>query len=437
MRTKSPTARGKSLAAFDGRCILDPAQRGCRVRGPGAGGVVLPSSIPDILGHPHPIAVGNARRGLRHRAVPARRLARLGATPDFRHVLLRPIAAAALVCALSAPVAAQWIKYADKGVPRLADGTPNLSAPTPRTAEGRPDLSGIWRAGRTGDYGYDYNVAQELKPQDVQPWAEALRLQRVQDFRKDSPLARCLPVSVPFLNFRGLSRIVQTPGLIVMLYESPNSPHRTIFTDGRELPKELNPTWLGYSIGRWEQDTLVVTTAGFNDRGWLDVGGHPQTESLRITERFRRRDFGHMELDMTFDDPKTFARPFTLRTEKTFAADTELLEDVCENERSNEHLSGGVKLAPDVLSKYAGIYEVAGREVVVAVAGDQLLIRDSANPSDSLFVARSETQFLSSLSQVAIEFVRDSQGAVTHFIRTGAGKDGTAVRKGGAAQSPK
>jgi len=351
---------------------------------------------------------------------------------------LLPIARASLLCMLSAPAAAQWINYPTPGIPRLPDGKPNLSAPAPRTPEGKPDLSGIWRGGRAGGYGYDYNVAQNLKPEDVQPWARALRLQRVQDFRKDSPLARCLPVSVPFLNFRGLSRIVQTPGLIVILYESPNSPHRTIFTDGRELPKDPNPTWLGYSVGHWEQDTLVVNSAGFNDSGWLDVGGHPQTETLRITERFRRRDFGHLELEMTFDDPKTFTRSFTLRIDKPLAPDTELLEDVCENERSNTHLTGGVRLAPEVLLKYAGTYVfAAGREAVVTVAGDQLSIQDRANPLDSLFVARSETAFLSSVSQVAIEFVKDAQGAVTHFIRTGAGKDEKAVRKGDAVQSLK
>lgn len=340
------------------------------------------------------------------------------------------IAATALVCVLSVPATAQWINYPTPGIPRLPDGKPNLAAPTPRTPDGKPDLSGIWRAGRTGEYGFDYNVAQNLKPEDVHAWAVALRMQRVQDFRKDSPLARCLPVSIPFLNFRGLARIVQTPGLIVMLHESPNSPHRSIFTDGRELPKDPNPAWLGYSVGHWEKDTLVVTSTGFNDRGWLDVGGHPQTETLRITERIRRRDFGHMDLEMTFDDPKTFRQPFTLRVEKTLAPDTELLEDVCENEVSRGHLAGGVKLAPAVLAKYAGTYELAGREVVVTVAGDQLLVNDSANAADRLFVARSETAFLSSVSQVAIEFVKDAQGAVTHFIRAGAMANERAVRKG-------
>jgi hypothetical protein len=340
------------------------------------------------------------------------------------------LAAASLVCLLSATTTAQWINYPTPGIPRLPDGKPNLSAPTPRTPDGKPDLTGIWRAGRTGEYGYDYNVAQTLKPEGVQPWAEALRLQRVQDFRKDSPLARCLPVSIPFLNFRGLSRIVQTPGLIVILHESPNSPHRTIFTDGRELPKDPNPTWLGYSVGHWEQDTLVVDSAGFNDRGWLDVGGHPQTETLRITERFRRRDVGRLEYEMTLDDPKVFTKPLTLRADKTLAPDIELLEDICENEVSKAHLAGGVTLAPAVLAKYAGLYEFTpGRHATVTVAGAQLIVEDTANPADRLFVARSETEFLSSLSQAVIEFVKDGQGTVTHFTRTVAGRSERAAKK--------
>ena len=266
------------------------------------------------------------------------------------------------------------------------------------------------------------------------PWAKTVREQRVQDFRKDSPLAHCLPVSVPFLNFRGLSRIVQTPGLIVILYESPNSPHRTIFMDGRELPKDPNPTWLGYSAGHWEGDTLVVNSVGFNDQGWLDVGGNPQTESLRLTERFRRPDFGHLELEVTFDDPKTFAEPFTLRMVKNYAADTEILEDVCENERDSGHLLGGFKVPPETLAKYAGAYELPGREAVVAISGDQLIVKDTAHSRDQLFVARSETYFLSSVSEDFIEFVKDAKGAVTHFTRSGGGKDEKAVRKSAAAQ---
>jgi hypothetical protein len=342
------------------------------------------------------------------------------------------LAAAALAVALSTLATAQWIDFRTPGIPRLPNGKPNLSAPAPRAADGKPDLSGIWQAGRAGQYGYDYNVAQKLPAGSVTPWAESVRQQRVQDFRKDSPLAQCRPVSIPFLNFRGLSRIVQTPGLIVILYESPNSPHRIIFTDGRELPKEMNPTWLGYSVGHWEQDTLVVNSAGFNDRGWLDVGGLPQTESLKRTERYRRLDLGHLQLEVTFDDPKTFARPFTLHMDKTLAPDTEIIEDVCENERDSSHLESGVKLAPAILAKYAGTYQFgSGREVVVKALGSQVSIEDSANPLDQLFVARSETVFLSSVSQAVVEFFRDPQGAVTYFVRTGTGKDEKAVRKGG------
>jgi hypothetical protein len=342
------------------------------------------------------------------------------------------LSAIALAGLFSIPALAQWTDFKTPGIPRLPDGKPNLSAPAPRTADGKPDLTGIWQAGRAGaagQYGYDYNVAQNLPPDGLTPWAQAVRQKRVQDFRKDSPLAHCLPVSVPFLNFRGLSRMVQTPGLIVIMYESPNSPHRTIFMDGRQLPKDPNPTWLGYSVGHWEGDTLVVNSVGFNNEGWLDVGGNPQTESLRLTERFRRPDFGHLQLEVTFDDPKTFVKPFTLRMDKTYTADTEILEDVCENERDSARLTGGVKLAPEALAKYAGTYELPGREAVVTVSGDQLIVNDSANPRDQLFVSRSETEFLSSVSQDSIVFAKDASGTVLSFTRNSGTKDEKAVRK--------
>jgi hypothetical protein len=335
----------------------------------------------------------------------------------------------AFAAALSVPVAAQWINYKTPGVPRLPDGRPNLSAPAPKTSDGKPDLSGIWQAGRAGQYGYDYDVTQTLKPEDVQPWARALRFKRAQDFRKDSPLAHCMPVSVPFLNFRGLSRIVQTPQLIVILYESPNSPHRTIFMDGRELPKDPNPTWLGYSIGRWDGDSLVITSIGFNELGWLDVDGNPQTESLKLTERLTRKDFGHLALDVTFEDPKVFAKPFTLHMDKLLAPDTEILEDVCENEKSGVHLTGGITVAKDVLATYAGVYDLAGRQIVVSVQGDQLVIEDPTAPLDKLFVAHSQTEFSSSVSQVAVEFVRDARGNVTHFNRITGARTERAMRK--------
>ena len=210
---------------------------------------------------------------------------------------------------LTTTVVAQWLNYPTPGVPRLPDGKPDFSAPAPRTADGKPDLSGIWSGAGPS---YRFNIAQDLETKDIHPWAEALFIQRVRDARMDSPLSKCLPVSVPYHNFFNLTRIVQTPALVVMLYESANVPPRTVFTDGRDLPKDPNPTWFGYSIGRWEGDTLVITSAGFNDQGWLDSSGHPQTESLRLTERLRRRDFGHMDYEITVDDPKVFTRPFTI-----------------------------------------------------------------------------------------------------------------------------
>lgn len=341
---------------------------------------------------------------------------------------MRTYLAAVLFALAMMPAAAQWLDYKEKGVPRLPDGKANLSAPAPKTADGKPDLTGIWRSGGTRTR-YDYDVAQHLSPEDLQPWGEALRLERVQEFRKDSPLAHCLPVSLPFLNNRGLARFVQTSGLIVVLHESPNSPHRTIFLDGRPLPKDPNPTWLGYSTGRWEGDTLVVETEGFNDRGWLDVGGHPQTESLHMTERFRRRDFGHMDVEMTLTDPKVFKKPVVMKMEHTLVPDTDLIEDVCENERDAAKLSGGVKLGAETLAKYAGTYEYSpGREVVVTFSGEVLWAQEG-KAARVAFVPRSETSFLASTINDAIEFVKDGQGNFTKLIwRRGANEE-TAVRK--------
>jgi hypothetical protein len=329
---------------------------------------------------------------------------------------------------LAATANAQWLNYPTPGTPRLPDGKADLSAPTPRTSDGKPDLSGIWRG--AGPL-YRFNIAQDLKPEDIQPWAEALFLERVRASRKDSPLARCKPVSVPFHNFFNLTRIVQTPGLIVMLYESPNSPHRTVFTDGRDLPKDPNPSWLGYSIGRWEGDTLVVTTTGFNDLGWLDSAGHPQTESLRITERLHRRDFGHMDFETTIDDPKVFTRPFTIKTERLLAPDTDLLEDFCENELDRAHFSvnAGVRVSPALLATYAGTYEIApGRQIVLTATGDLLFVQGFNEPKLPL-LAESDTKFQSTATQNGFEFVKDAQGKVTHLMVYGDAGEQRAIRK--------
>jgi hypothetical protein len=191
---------------------------------------------------------------------------------------------------------------------------------------------------------------------------------------------------------------------------------------------------MGYSVGRWDGDTMVVDTAGFNDRSWLDIEGHPHTESLHITERFRRRDFGHMDLEMTIDDPKAFTRPFSFRMDKTLAPDTDLLESVCENDRSVPHMLGGTeitRLAPETLAKYTGTYEYApGRAAAITFEGDLLFLQEGANPLKLPLAPRSETVFVSRTEGNWIEFLRNAQGAVTGFVYHGGGAERRATRSG-------
>jgi hypothetical protein len=324
-----------------------------------------------------------------------------------------------------APLRAQWFNYKTPGIPRTPDGKPNLSAPAPRTADGKPDLSGIWRAPANSPY--LRNIAVDLKPGEIQPWAQALYQQNVFNLGADSPRAHCLPDPPPYYHLAGMSRIVQTPTVMVIMNEgnSNSDTTRTIFTDGRGLPEEMNPAWMGYSVGRWEGETLVVTTAGFNDRTWLDFVGHPHSEALRITERFHRRDFGHMDFEMTLDDPKTFTRPISFKADKTLVADTELLETICEYAEHAKHLVGssGFRLTPESLARYAGTYEVApGREAVVTVDGELLVLRLSANGDVEPLAAQSETAFTAALFGDQVQFVKDASGAITGFtLITGTG----------------
>jgi hypothetical protein len=347
-----------------------------------------------------------------------------------------------LVLLLATSSLAQWLDYKTPGIPRTPDGKPDLSAPVPRAADGKPNLSGVWRAPANSPY--LRNIALDLKPGDILPWAQALYQQHVFDLGADSPRAHCLPDPPPYYHLAGMSRIVQIPSLIVIINEgnSNSDVHRTIFTDGRGLPDDMNPTWMGYSVGHWEGDTLVVTTAGFNDRTWLDFVGHPHSEALRTTERFHRRDFGHMDFEMTLEDPKTFTRPITFRADKTFVGDTELLETICEYENHAQHLVGGdrFRLAPQALAKYAGTYEFApGREAVVSVDGELLVLRLSATGEVEPLAAQSETKFTAALFGDQVEFIKDSGGAITGLLlRTGTGTglgnrastEQKAVRKG-------
>jgi len=228
---------------------------------------------------------------------------------------------------MTASPAAQWLNYPTAGIPRTPDGKPNLSAPAPRTADGKPDLSGLWRPVKIliGD------IATDLKPGEVpfQPWAAALYKHRRETHSKDDPTARCIVGGVPRSDLVPYPfKVLQVPGMVVILYEAVHS-YRQIFMDGRELPKDPNPNWFGYSVGRWEGDAFVVETAGFNDNVWLDNFGHPGTERLRVIERFRRTDFGHMDIQITIDDPKAYTKPWTVTLPLALQPDTELLEYIC------------------------------------------------------------------------------------------------------------
>jgi hypothetical protein len=238
--------------------------------------------------------------------------------------------------ATASPAAGQWLDYRTPGIPRLPDGSPDLSAPAPKTSDGRPDISGLWRPPGGSVRDISRFLGEELP---MQPWAEGLYQERRANNSQDDPTSRCVPGGVPRSNLVGYPyKILNTPGLVAILYEAVHH-YRQIFTDGRQLPHDPNPNWMGYSVGRWDGDTLVVETAGFNDEGWLDNGGHPNTSALRVTERFRRKDFGHLDVEITVDDPKAYTRPWTITLPLTLAADDEILEYICsDNNRYFGHL---------------------------------------------------------------------------------------------------
>lgn len=247
-----------------------------------------------------------------------------------------------MVVASGGPLAAQWLGYRTPGTPRTASGQVDVSAPTPKASDGHPDLSGVWESAPL----YFFDLANDLKPGEVvmQAWAKSQQAEREGKDHQDDPLSQCMPPGVPRIDMSSETaphpfKIVQTPTLVVLLYEtSANSTFRQVFLDGRPLPKEPQPTWLGYSIGRWEGSTLVVETRGFNGRSWVDTAkGHPQTESAHVTERFTRRDFGHLEIDITIDDPGAYEKPWRAKVPVKLLADTDLIETYCENEKDQTH----------------------------------------------------------------------------------------------------
>ena len=253
-----------------------------------------------------------------------------------------------LAFAVAGLASAQWLDYPTPGIPRTLDGKPNLSAPVPKAVDGKPDLTGLWMRSRgpvhraqnaglaVGSNLEDYMPPGESIP-PMLPAAEALYKQRLDNSMADRPSGRCLPHSIPDqMLIRVPMRIVQNPGLTIILYEE-FARFRQIFSDGRPHPPVANPAWLGYSIGSWDGDWFVVETRGFNDKSWLDDSGRPHSEMLHTIERFRRRDFGHMDVEITIDDPGAYSKAWSFPMQFEFLADTDMIEDVCDNERDWSH----------------------------------------------------------------------------------------------------
>ena len=257
---------------------------------------------------------------------------------------------------ISASASAQWPDHQDPRAPRGPDGKVDPNGPTPRTPDGKPDLSGVYRNVGRGANEPREALSLDEKPlatfRDIgagfkdglplRPWAKELLQKRMADNSKDNPDVWCLPLGNQQFNVHTFPRkVIQSPGVVLLLYET-HLGIRQIFTDGRSAPKDDPQPWFyGYSVGRWEGDTLVVETTGFRDGAWLDINGSPLTEQGRTIERFRRPNFGTIEIEQTIDDPKAYTRPFTTRLTWRLMPDTEIMEMIClENNQSIHHLVG-------------------------------------------------------------------------------------------------
>src|SRR5215471_17544344 len=296
------------------------------------------------------------------------------------------------IAALSGTAIAQWKSTPTPNVPKNAAGEPDLTAPAPRTADGKIDFTGLWAAGRGGGGGgagargqgqggargqgqrggnaaaapapppppdaiptanfgnasggfqlKGQNGAPDGLPPGIKPWAADLVKQRMADNSKDNPDAHCLPMGfLQFHNHPEPRKMIQAPGLLVIVYEA-NHGLRQIFMDGRKLPNkgDVEPWYYGYSVGHWEGDTLVVETTGFNDGQWLDVRGSPMTDAAKVTERFRRPNYGSLEIEITVDDPKAYTKPWTVKVNQRVMPDTELIEFVCEDRDATHYVGAG------------------------------------------------------------------------------------------------
>ena len=350
---------------------------------------------------------------------------------------------------------AQWLNQPTPGAPRTPDGKVDMTGPVPHV-DGKPDLSGIWQVevppggpppgglGESPSSKYFFNVLADFRGGDEPLTPEgAEMLRRNTQPEVIGPNLRCLPEGVPRADLMPEPfKIIQTPREVLILYEV-HTIFRQIFSDGRKLPDDPSPTWLGYSVGRWDGDTFVVDTMGFNNLSWLDGRGHGHSEQMRVEERFHRRDFGHLDMTVTITDPKTFTKAITINFVEQLLPDTDVFEHICnENEKDAAHQPGktpydnGVYVDAAVLSKYVGMYEVTlpnGQMATVNVKldSDELSIAVPGVASGPL-VAESSTLFLfrgrAPFSQV--QFVSNEQGEVTHLVFISIGGERKAPRTG-------
>jgi hypothetical protein len=326
-----------------------------------------------------------------------------------------------VVLAVSATSAgAQWLKHPTAGLPRKADGKPNLSAPAPRTTDGKPDFTGVWQSAG-GQETLGGLETLRVDATDMKPWARDVQRDRAQDFFKSRPEFQCRPNGPEAESFEETKRILQTPAMIAMLM--PNVTYRQIHLDGRALEKEPFPIWQGYSVGRWEGDTLVVESNGFHDRTWLNNVGLPHTEKLRVTERYRRPDLGRLNVDVTFTDPDAYNKPLHFAFAMRLVTDTEMLEEVCEDKTEfwtgniSDLEKSAVKVPDEVLRSYVGFYSgywrANLRNVTVTLEGGALhatglLLREAV-----VLIPESDSVFTST-EGVSYKFVKDDKGTITH-----------------------
>ena len=331
---------------------------------------------------------------------------------------MRLFLAALTLLVVVAPAGAQWVDRKTPGLPRKADGTPNLTAPAPRGPNGKPDLTGVWNA-----------EAPAARPaaDKLQPWVNDLVRQRQQEYFKTRPAYQCLPSGPEAEKFGGWKRILQTPTAIAILSDDLTS--RVIHMDGRALEANPAPSWTGYSVGRWEGDTLVVDSNGFNDKTWTSRYGVSHTDALRMTERYRRIDVGHLQVEVTVTDPSAYVKPWGFTVDMELAVDTEMLESVCEH--SSDEWAGGlsdaanraVTVSSEVLKRYvgvySGIYQGNPRTVEVSLSGDQLIAKSvTGEPVEAgaprPLVPQSETLFEG--LGLGYQFIVDDKGVATDVV---------------------